>query len=223
LGEKTRVNSAGFLEGYDEETGKVLWTQKRDVRDPTAPVKMGRPRGRPTNKSRETHHYVMDAAGRKVWVPKGTNPEHIPHCEWPYNQITANHVCQKVAEGKTLKEIGRMEGFPPKNTIDHWARRYPEFKEELRQARIQRAEFYHDEVIEIGRNTRSDTHKEDRLKADIFKWGASVGDPESFGNRTKVVGDPNAPISFIIETGVPEPEKPIIDVSSTPQIESDSE
>jgi hypothetical protein len=216
MGEKTRINSAGFLEGYDEETGKILWTQKRDAQDPTAPVRRGRPRGRPTKKDTSTHHHVLDASGRKVWVPKGTNPDNFPRLEWPYSQVTAMHICQKVSEGETLTDIGRMEGFPPKNVIDHWSRKYSEFKDELKQARLQRAEHYHDRVFEIAKATRSDTNKEDRLKIEAYKWGAQVGDPEQFGNRTKVTGDGDNPLRFVIDTGIhSEP-------AEVPQISEDS-
>jgi hypothetical protein len=144
----------------------------------------------------------LDSAGRKIRVPKGTNPDHIPRRVWPFSEVTCMHICQKIGEGCTLREIGLMEGFPPKNVIDMWSRKYPEFREELRQARASRAEYFHDEIIEVARNTDEFKNKADRLKIDTYKWVAAVNDPNTYGNQTKLTGDPNAPLSFVIETGV---------------------
>lgn len=108
-----------------------------------------------------------------------------------------------MTEGKTIAEIGFMQGLPPAHVIHKWVRQHPEFKAELKQAKEGRAEYYADKVMAIG-----DKHIDpreanvERLKMDIFKWGAEVGNPHEFGKATKLTGDPNAPLSFIIDTGV---------------------
>jgi hypothetical protein len=224
MGEKTRMNALGLVEGYDEATGKVLWTEKKiPDQDPLAPKKRGRPRGRPTKASTETHHFVVGPNGKKIWVPKGTNPDHMPKLVWPFSEVTCGFICQMVTEGKTIREISLTEGFPPKNVIDHWARKYPEFREDLRLARIARAEYYHDEIIEIAHKTKKSTINEDRLKSEIFKWGAAVGDPDTYGNRTKISGDPNAPLQLLVDTGVRRAEDLVTEKPVEATIEDKSE
>ena len=202
MAEKTRVNAMGYLEGFDEETGRVVWVQKKQPLITDGPKKRGRPRGRPTKTDNETHHTILDAAGRKIRVPKGTNPDHIPRRVWPYSEVTCMHVCEKIMEGMTVREIGLLEGYPTRGVIDNWARTYPEFREQLKQARAARAEYFHDEIIEVARNTNEFQNKADRLKIDAYKWVAAVNDPGTYGNQTKLTGDANAPLSFVIETGV---------------------
>jgi hypothetical protein len=198
------------MEGIDPETSEVVEVEKRKemVRNGVK-VKASSPgRGRRKKEDKNTHHYVIDGTGKKLWVPKGTNPDHLPVTIYPYSQTTCDHILQLVTEGKTIQEIGLTEGLPPAHIIHKWLRLHPEFKAGMKQAKEARAEFFADKVIEIA-NQGTVHHKDvpfEKLKADIYKWGASVGDAEQYGSRTKVVGDPNAPVAFTIVTGVPEPD-----------------
>lgn len=209
MAEKTRVNDLGFVEGYDDETGEILWVQKVP-KQPTGPVQRGRPRGRPSKKTQ----VILDGAGHKLTVPRGTNPDEIPHLVWPFSKVTAAHICQKLTEGKTIKEIGLMEGFPPAYVIHGWSRKYPEFKAEIKAAREARAEYFHDEVIETAKNTKEYKNKSDRLKIESYKWAAAVNDPATFANRTKISGDADAPLTIILDTGVPRAIDEPIDVTN---------
>lgn len=225
MAEKTRVNAAGFVEGFDEATGKVLWTEKTKHSSPSlpsTPKKRGRPRGRPTKRTTETHHTILDGSGRKLWVPKGTNPDELPRTIYPFSRVTTSHICQMITAGHTLTDISDMEGFPPKATIFGWLREYPEFREEYEQARKDRALYFEEEAIRIARDTKEWSNKADRLKTDVLRWGASVNDPGVYGTKVKHSGDPSSPISFVVNTGIVTEEKPLIDVPSSPaEIESE--
>jgi hypothetical protein len=199
----------GRLEGVDEETGKVVWVEKKPEQATTGPRKAGRPRGRPAHAEPGSKmHTVLDGNGKQQLVPKGTDPSTLPYAVWPFNPVTANHVCNLITEGKTISQIGLMPGFPPKNTILHWARKYPEFREELKVAREMRAEHFHDEIIKLTDEVKENTAKSARVKFDALKWAAGVNDPNVYGPQTKITGDPNAPLQILVSTGVPAPEKP---------------
>lgn len=202
---KWRVGVDGFLELVDEETGHVLERQKRPdkVKDSEGkPVRVSPRRGRSKKEDNETHHYIRDSKNRKVWVPKGTSADHIPRYVYPYAQVTHDLICAKVMEGYTVKEIGKMQGFPPDYVIYSWVSKYPEFAADVKKAKKMRAEIFADEVIGIARSTSKDTVLEDRLKSELLKWGAEVGDPEQFGKKTKITGDARQPVAFLIDTGI---------------------
>lgn len=214
---KIQLNEAGFIEGIDPETGDVLWTEKRKTVVKNGKiVKASSPgRGRRKKEDKETHHFVKDGRGELLWVPKGTNPDHLPKVAWPYNQTTCNHICQLLTEGKTLKEIGATQGFPPTGVIYGWARKYPEFRAEIKKAKEARAEWYADQVMEIAfKDIDPREVNVERLRADILKWGAEVGNPDEYGKKTKISGDANAPIQFIVDTGVRRAEDEPIEVES---------
>lgn len=197
--EKTRVTPDGSIEGINPETGEVLWVQKKK-----RPPKHGalRRAGRPIPDANQTHHWVLDGKGIRRWVKKGTSADTLPRLIWPYSHTTAAHICDLVTEGKTFKDIGNTDGFPPVHVIYQWRRAYPEFKSNLDKAIADRATYYHDELIEIAKNTKRKTVNEDKLKIDTLKWATAVGDPDHFGARIKHTGDPEKPVAFLIDTGI---------------------
>jgi hypothetical protein len=191
----------------DPLTGHVIETQKSKTR--VGKSQKGVPRG---PKPKGTHHVVLNGDGKQFTVPLGTNPADIPRTVWPYNQVTAELIADKVSEGLTLKQIGDLVGFPPTHTIKQWTMKHPEFKGLLNEARALRAEHFHDKVIEVAENCEYESDAApSRVKIDAFKWAAKVGDPNVYGDKTKISGDPSAPLGFVFMTGVPDPEPPAIE------------
>lgn len=199
-----RKNDLGDLEAVDPDTGEILWTQARKtvLKEGKILRKSSPGRGRRTKSDSETHHYVIDGRGEKLWVPIGTNPDNLPRVVYPYSQVTVNNILEKITEGETIRSIGRMEGLPTANVIHQWLREHKDFQAQMREARKARAEHFHDMVFETAKQAKKKTIQEDRLKVEAFKWGAQVGDPDAYGNKTKVSGDPDAPIAFVIDTGI---------------------
>lgn len=209
MAEKTRVNRNGFLEGYDEETGEVIWVEKKkthfkDGRKrisalvPESPYHHRRPR------TSDTHHFVLDGNQQKQWVRKGTNPDHLPRDIYPFSQVTQDNICRMLTEGMSITDISRLEEMPPRWVIWRWRNEHPEFKAAMEDAKKCRAEYFHDEVISIA--NQEELHEDDvpreKMRADLYKWGAAVGDSDSYGNKTKLTGDPGNPAIIMIETGI---------------------
>ncbi|HAR41984.1 MAG TPA: hypothetical protein DCS07_05030 [Bdellovibrionales bacterium] len=195
----TRVNAEGVLEGLDPETGAVLWVEKkkRSSRDP-ARIKYTNADKKPS----ETHHHIIDDRGRKLWVPKGTNPDELPRVAFPFAQVTCDQILQKVTEGLAVTQIGQLEGFPPAHTIFRWLREHPEFRAHMRIARECRADFFEGKVIEVADTVDEDNVQASRVKVAAYQWVAQISNPDVYGNKTKVVGDPDRPITYIIDTGI---------------------
>jgi hypothetical protein len=205
-----RENALGDLEAVNER-GEIVMTQKAKTHySDGKPVnrKGGPGKGRPRKKDLETHHWMMTPEGKKIWVPKGTNPDHLPRKVWPISQTMDDMILGLVCEGHTVREIGAMEGYPPSSTIFLWLRTRPEFRAQFHEARKLRAEAYHDKALAAADG--EDLHEKAvpfrRLKFDAYKWGAKVNDPGSFGDSLKHTGDANNPVAWVIGTGVPQPE-----------------
>lgn len=215
-GEIWRESADGVMERLNEKGEVVERAKKRPIIGKDGTIhKSARKRGRPARTDLETHHFVLDGKGRKLWVPKGTNPDHLPGVIFPFSQVTCDHIMRHISEGLTLKSICAMEGIPPLHVVFRWLREYPEFKAQMSEAKKMRAEFRADRVMEIadqGAIAESDVPGE-RLRKDILQWGAEMDNRTEFGKQTKVVGDASQPIVFQINTGVP--EAPAIEVKST--------
>lgn len=200
------------------ERGEVIETQK---------TKGGKARVL-SNKRNEPYHYVLDGRGKKVWVPKGTNPDHLPREVYPYSEVTADHILRHVTEGKTLTQVAKIEGIPPIHILYKWLREYPEFKSQLNEAKKSRAEWRADQVMAIAdeEDIDEDAVPGKRLRKDILQWGAEMDDRATFGKQQKIVGDASQPIAFTVVTGVPEPAESLTEpgpgerVLSAPPVDS---
>jgi hypothetical protein len=208
----------GTLELIDPETGQVF---AREKRNPKA-LALGKGKNAFIHQN-ERMHFVMDAQGRKVWCPKGTNPDQLPRIVYPYSEITCDHVCDLISQGSTMDEIGKMEGMPPSRILWKWMQKYPEFRRDVKEARKIRAEVFHDKAIATAKGSKESRVQSDRLKVDTYKWAAEVNDRETYGKQTKLTGDPEKPIGFLLDTGIRrDPDtgqfaaKPDIEVPSVP-------
>jgi transposase-like protein len=213
------VNSQGQDELYDEDTGEIVAVGKKRERD-----RNGSRLGRSHAKGAQ-HHWVKvrNADGNVCIVPAGTDPTTLPAKKpaFTYSELTKDLIIQEVLKGHSLMKISRMEGMPTQDVIYTWRSKYPDFERAVREAKKLRAEYHADLVLDIAENTTKETNVEDRLKVEVYKWAASVEDPDQFGTRIKHAGDAQNPVQWVIQTGVPQSEEKPIEVESTPAKEPD--
>ena len=133
--------------------------------------------------------------------------------KYKFDMNTAILVCQHIREGLTLKKLCQKLGIDMP-ILHYWQRTNPQFKEEMKLARKERAEYYHDRVLEIADEVMErDEIPVARFKADQYKWAAEKGDPEVYGNKTQVSGSIENQVSMIVlNTGIRR-NKPDIEVS----------
>lgn len=181
----SRINKQGLLELIDLRSGRVICVQ-HSIED-LAQKKWDR-------------LVRVDTPQGPVWLEKGLQFDKIAKStQLPYSQVLASLICQKITEGATLVGACRELNLDY-STVCQWKRTHSEFKEMLHDARIDRAEFLHDEVIDEARASL-----DRKTKIETLKWGAEKGDPEKYGTKTKIIGDKNAPVQFVIGTGISRP------------------
>jgi hypothetical protein len=101
-----------------------------------------------------------------------------------------------------------MPDMPESSRIYAWLSLHPEFRIRYEQARKQRADVFHDLVIEEARNAIS---KDDvpvaKLRIDSYKWAAEKASPDYYGKKDDKVSGP-ASINITLHTGVLDSEGP---------------
>ena len=70
--------------------------------------------------------------------------------KWKFNRRVADLILQRVAEGDTLAVICTQTNFPPYWAVLQWRREVPEFATELDAAKLERAELWAEEVLNIA-------------------------------------------------------------------------
>lgn len=177
----TRINSRGLIEVLDLHTGRILCVQ-------STPLDLLQAKSERLTK-------IMTPQG-PVWIEKGINFDIVNHLVLvPYSKHLGDLICQYIVEGDPLKVAVKKINLQYSDVM-RWQRENADFKAALDQARKDRTEAHHDEILQIAKEAPLKTQIE------VLQWSAEKNNPEKFGNKTKVVGDPHAPVVFQINTGI---------------------
>lgn len=133
--------------------------------------------------------------------------------QYLYSLEMADAVCNLVREGHTYKEIALMRGMPPMHLLYNWRNTHPDFAKRLKLARKDRASWFHDEAVQVIKE--SDTITKDEVAREKFRFDglmrlAEVGDQDTYGKKTTAQGGAG-PTTIIINTGIRREE--VIEVS----------
>lgn len=111
-------------------------------------------------------------------------------------------MAEMVAQGMTPLAISRLPAMPGAHDIRHWENQYPKFRDAMKVARAAHAEVLADSALEIADRSTWQTAKADKIKVETALKLAACWDPDRYGSKTKISGDPNAPLTFLIDTGI---------------------
>jgi transposase-like protein len=184
------INEDGFMEIIDIFTGQVIAVQK-EQREILI-----------DNLSRAKKHTRSD--GSEFWLEAALENEQLKVNNYEYSDVLADVICQLIAEkGISLRAIAGRMGVPPLKILRRWRVQFPEFERKLQLANKDRAEFFLEQALNSAEaaNDLKDAPAE-KLRVDTYKWAAQVLDNDTFGAKTKISGDANAPLQIIIDTGI---------------------
>ncbi len=137
-----------------------------------------------------------------------------------YTEALAAKICERLAEGETLRSVCRDEKMPGKTTVLRWLgdEKNTEFRDQYAHARDMQADSLFDEALEIADATSGDwiTDKDgkkvldhehvqrSRLRVDTRKWAAGKLAPKRYGDKVQHTGDGGGPIRTELDlTGIP--------------------
>lgn len=126
-----------------------------------------------------------------------------------YCQQVADDICQRLAEGESLRAICRDDEMPALSSVFRWLTLHKEFSDQYARAREEQAEALADEIVGIAdeecTTVRADKHgpREDgegdvevvfdatavarnRLRVEARKWVASKLKPKKYGDKTQL-------------------------------------
>ena len=122
-----------------------------------------------------------------------------------YSAELATSICEKLAEGKSLRGICADESMPAESTVRKWAIEDREgFYAQYARARETQADVLAEEIVQIsdeqavcysetGNAFDPDVNR-DRLRIDARKWFASKVAPKKYGDKLELAGNPENPI-----------------------------
>lgn len=113
-------------------------------------------------------------------------------------------ICDRIANGESLRQVCRDQSMPAKSTVMRWLGEKPECRDQYARARELLTEHWADEILEIaddgatdmvektGRNGATymavdqEHIQRSRLRVDARKWLMSKLQPKKYGDRVDV-------------------------------------
>ena len=125
------------------------------------------------------------------------------------------HICELIAEGRSLRSICRDSGMPSVSTVMRWLAEFPDMREQYARARELQADAFAEEILEIADDATNDwmvrqsesggapaamvNHdhiSRSRLRVDARKWLMSKMAPKKYGDKVIHAGDADNPVRF---------------------------
>lgn len=105
-----------------------------------------------------------------------------------YNGAMIEDICEKIANGRSLRSICAEDGMPTTSTVCKWLVENKEFSEQYARARTRQADYFFEEIVEIADSVEADSAAvmKARLQVDARKWAASKIAPKKYGDKTEL-------------------------------------
>lgn len=138
-----------------------------------------------------------------------------------YSDKVAGAICEKIAEGQSLRAICLAEDMPNKATVFRWLADpdRQSFRDQYARAREAQADALFDEILHIADNTlegvktktlpdgkvektTGDMIEHRRLQVDARKWMAGKLQPKKYGDKLELSGNPDAPLIPVLNVSI---------------------
>ncbi len=126
----------------------------------------------------------------------------------------ADAICERLADGESLKSICFSDGMPHRATVFRWLGAHAEFRDSYARAREAQADALFDEILDIANTpitgektkvdkdgnviemTKADMIEHRRLQIDARKWIAAKLRPKVYGDKLDV--DVTGALDFVV-------------------------
>lgn len=113
---------------------------------------------------------------------------------WSKDAKAIDELCRRLADGETQMSIAASLGIS-RSMLTQWILAVPERSVRAREARTQASGAFDEMALqEIQGATDPFSLAKAREIAQHYRWKASKADPLTYGDRTTLAGDPNAPL-----------------------------
>ena len=134
-----------------------------------------------------------------------------------YSEETAGTICERIADGESLRSICDDEDMPARSTVFRWLSEQEAFRERYARAREAQADALFDDILSIADDGTNDwmekrnaegeavgwvengeAIRRSQLRIDARKWMAAKLRPKKYGDKIDLThaGPDGAPVVF---------------------------
>ena len=114
-----------------------------------------------------------------------------------FTQALADEICERIAEGISLRRLCLEDGMPEPRTVSKWLEKDEAFHRQYALARERQADTYADEIVAISDEEPDPARA--RVRMDARKWYASKLKPKRYGDKLGLEGPEGGPIQVIVQ------------------------
>lgn len=101
-----------------------------------------------------------------------------------YSPETVSVICERLANGQSLRRICLEEHMPDRSTVLRWLDANEDFAAKYARAREAQADYMDDLILDTADACTPVTALADRVKIGAYQWRASKLKPKKYGDRT---------------------------------------
>lgn len=117
--------------------------------------------------------------------------KHSPFTQ--FSQAAADEICERIAQGKSLRSICMDQHLPSMSTVFKWLGSEPLFAESYMRAREAQADALVDDMVDIADDKSLDPNDR-RIRIDTRKWLAGKMRPKKYSDKVILGSDPDNPL-----------------------------
>lgn len=118
-----------------------------------------------------------------------------------------NEICQRIAEGESVRQISLLEHMPDRSTLKRWIATNEAFQAHYARAKEAQMEHYAEEIVDIAEDGRNDWEEREnkrtgetyvalnheaidrsKLRIEARKWLMGKLKPKKYGEVTRLEG-----------------------------------
>lgn len=115
--------------------------------------------------------------------------------------VLIDHICEKIADGMSLRAICEDDTMPHRITVMRWLDDNRDFATKYARARELQGDAMDEKILEVADACKPETAAADRVKIDAYKWRAAKLAPKKYGERvtTELTGKDGGPIATVTD------------------------
>ena len=117
----------------------------------------------------------------------------------PYSVELGRKICERIANGESLRKICSEPGMPARMSVFRWLRAKGDFAEEYADARQMQGDYMDDLILETAYECDPRNFRAASVKISAFQWRAMKLRPREYGERKSVElsGPDRAPLTSV--------------------------
>lgn len=117
----------------------------------------------------------------------------------PYSAELGHIICERIANGESLRKICSEPGMPARMSVFRWIRANGDFAEEYAAARQMQGDYMDDLILETAYECDPRNFRAASVKISAFQWRAMKLRPREYGERKAVElsGPDRAPLTSV--------------------------